>query len=136
MLSIPWRKTRINKIKTPNYENKNHLSKPIHAPFSKCRSTCPSQIGRQSNNTGTDTQTLTFNPATATVIKTTIALTNGGALSLQTSGSLTFTHTGPDTLEIHAPTAGHLEQVEEGTNTGYRILGSDLLIMETLEKRH
>ena len=51
-------------------------------------------------------------------------MTNGGALSLQTSGSLTFTHTGPDTLEIHAPTAGNLEKVVEGTNTGYRILGS------------
>ena len=84
--------------------------------------------------TGTDTQTLTFNPATATVIKTTIELTNGGALSLQTSGSLTFTHTGTDTLEIHAPTAAtasgdlstamgdstkasDLEKVEEGANT-------------------
>ena len=51
-------------------------------------------------------------------------MTNGGALSLQTSGSLTFTHTGTDTLEIHAPTAGNLEKVVEGTNTGYRILGS------------
>ena len=79
----------------------------------------------QLSNTGTDTQTLTFNPATATVIKTTIELTNGGALSLQTSGSLTFTHTGTDTLEIHAPTAGNLEKVEEGANTGYRILGRD-----------
>jgi len=72
----------------------------------------------------TDNQALTFNPTTGTVTKTTIALTNGGALSLQTSGSLTFTHTGTDTLEIHAPTAGNLEKVVEGTNTGYRILGS------------
>ena len=79
----------------------------------------------QLSNTGTDTQTLTFNPATATVTKTTIALTNGGALSLQTSGSLTFTHTGTDTLEIHAPTAGHLQQVEEAGKNGYRILNSD-----------
>ena len=52
-------------------------------------------------------------------------MTNGGALSLQTSGSLTFTHTGPDTLEIHAPTAGHLQQVEEAGKNGYRILNSD-----------
>ena len=81
----------------------------------------------QFNNTGTDTQTLTFNPTTGTVTKTTIALTNGGALSLQTSGSLTFTHTGPDTLEIHAPKAGRLQQVKEGTNTGYRILGGNPL---------
>ncbi len=73
----------------------------------------------------TDNQALTFNPTTGTVTKTTIALTNGGALSLQTSGSLTFTHTGPDTLEIHAPTAGHLQQVEEAGKNGYRILGSD-----------
>ena len=79
----------------------------------------------QFNDTGTDTQTLTFNPTTGTVTKTTIALTNGGALSLQTSGSLTFTHTGPDTLEIHAPTAGHLQQVEEAGKNGYRILNSD-----------
>ena len=81
----------------------------------------------QFNNTGTDTQTLTFNPTTGTVTKTTIALTNGGALGLQTSGSLTFTHTGPDTLEIHAPKAGRLQQVKEGTNTGYRILGGNPL---------
>ena len=81
----------------------------------------------QFNDTGTDTQTLTFNPTTGTVTKTTIALTNGGALSLQTSGSLTFTHTGPDTLEIHAPKAGRLQQVKEGTNTGYRILGGNPL---------
>ena len=73
----------------------------------------------------TDNQALTFNPTTGTVTKTTIALTNGGALSLQTSGSLTFTHTGPDTLEIHAPTAGHLQQVEEAGKNGYRILNSD-----------
>ena len=73
----------------------------------------------------TENQKLTFNPTTGTVTKTTIALTNGGALSLQTSGSLTFTHTGPDTLEIHAPKAGNLEKVVEGGNTGYRILGSD-----------
>ena len=73
----------------------------------------------------TDNQALTFNPTTGTVTKTTIALTNGGALSLQTSGSLTFNHTGPDTLEIHAPTAGHLQQVEEAGKNGYRILNSD-----------
>ncbi len=74
------------------------------------------------NNSGTDSQTISFGATTAS--QTTIDLSASQSLTLKVSGTLSFNTTGANstTLELIGDTTGYLDKITESGKTGYRIL--------------